>query len=175
MPFTPFHIGPGAAIKVVGGRHFSLTLFTLDQIAMDIEPLVRLNHEDSLLHGISHSYLGATVIAATVALIGWPCCQFMLRLWNKMTGLRFLRWLQRRDVISRPAAFSGAFLGGYSHVFLDSIMHADMKPWFPFSESNGLLYTIPSGWLHVFCAVLGIAGAMGLLILFIWDKIAIEI
>ena len=23
MPFTPFHLGPGAAFKAIGGRHFS--------------------------------------------------------------------------------------------------------------------------------------------------------
>ncbi len=34
MPFTPFHMGPGTAIKAVTGRHFSLTIFGFAQVLM---------------------------------------------------------------------------------------------------------------------------------------------
>ena len=27
MPITPFHLGPGAAFKAIGGRHFSFVVF----------------------------------------------------------------------------------------------------------------------------------------------------
>ena len=27
MPFTPFHLGPGAAFKAMGGKHFSFLVF----------------------------------------------------------------------------------------------------------------------------------------------------
>jgi hypothetical protein len=41
MPFTPFHLGPGALFKAAGGEHFSFTIFAGSQVLMDIEPLIR--------------------------------------------------------------------------------------------------------------------------------------
>ena len=40
MPFTPFHMGPALALKAVTGRHFSVLVFGIAQVAMDVEPLV---------------------------------------------------------------------------------------------------------------------------------------
>jgi len=40
MPFTPIHLGPGAAFKAIGGRHSSFMVFGGSQLLMDIEPLV---------------------------------------------------------------------------------------------------------------------------------------
>ena len=59
MPFTPFHMGPGLAIKAVSGRYLSLMVFGFSQVAMDIEPLVRMIRGDAVLHGFTHTYLGA--------------------------------------------------------------------------------------------------------------------
>lgn len=36
MPFTPIHLGPGAACKAIGGRHFSFMVFGGAQVLMDI-------------------------------------------------------------------------------------------------------------------------------------------
>jgi hypothetical protein len=54
-------------------------------------------------------------------------------------------------------------------------MHADVRPWLPFSAENSLLYSVSDGWLYLFCLILGVAGVMALLVIFIWNKIAIEI
>jgi len=40
MPFTPFHLGPGIAIKAVMQGSFSLMVFGWAQIVMDVQPLV---------------------------------------------------------------------------------------------------------------------------------------
>ena len=42
MPFTPFHLGPGAAFKAIGDKHFSFMVFGCAQVPMDIEPLVAI-------------------------------------------------------------------------------------------------------------------------------------
>jgi hypothetical protein len=65
MPFTPFHMGPGAAIKFVTGNYFSLMVFGFAQLAIDVEPLIRLWRHDSVLHGFSHTYIGAFIILKT--------------------------------------------------------------------------------------------------------------
>ncbi|PPD42165.1 MAG: hypothetical protein CTY16_14855 [Methylobacter sp.] len=175
MPFTPLHMGPGAAIKAVLGQYFSLMVFGVAQIAMDIEPLVRIIRGDSLIHGFTHTYIGATLIGIATFVVGWPFCQGTLRFWNFITKPKFLRWLHASSPISKFAAFSGAFVGTFSHVFLDSIMHVDIHPWIPLNEGNSMLHFISVGWLHLFCVGLGVAGFMALFVIFVWNKIAIKI
>lgn len=55
MPFTPFHMGAGLALKAVAGRHFSVLTFGIAQVAMDIEPLVGMLRGAAVLHGPTHT------------------------------------------------------------------------------------------------------------------------
>lgn len=79
MPFTPFHLGPGAVFKAIGGRHFSFMVFGGAQVLMDIEPLVGLLRDRPVLHGYSHTLAGALVIGLIAALSGRPISEFVLR------------------------------------------------------------------------------------------------
>ena len=63
-------------------------------------------------------------------------------------------------LISWPAAITGAFVGTYSHVALDSLMHADMRPLAPFSETNALLHLVSLGALHLGCVLSGLLGVL---------------
>lgn len=155
MPFTPFHMGPGMAVKAVGRRHFSLMVFGFNQIAMDIEPLVHMIRGDAVLHGFTHTYLGATLIAMISIVIGRPVCQYIL---NTLIAEDDDIRLSRHREIFWPAAVIAGFVGSYSHVFFDSLMHADMHPFAPFSKSSGLLHLIPVRTLHVACVVSGVVG-----------------
>jgi len=167
MPFTPFHIGPGLAVKAISGRHFSLMVFGFSQVAIDVEPLVRIIRGDAVLHGFTHTYLGSTLIAIVSVVIGRPICQLLLNYWTHDPRSPFLRWLRGPKLISWPAAITGAFLGTYSHVFLDSIMHSDMRPLAPLSDANGLLHIISVDGLLLLCVLSGIIGALLLFTLFL--------
>lgn len=159
MPFTPFHMGPGLAIKAVGGRHVSLTVFGFSQVAMDIEPLVRILRGDGMLHGVTHTYAGAAVIALASVLLGRPICQRLLDYyWQPAVSSPFQRWLRGPQRISWSAAVAGALLGTFSHVVLDSIMHADLQPFAPFSAANGLLRLVSVDALHLGCFTAGLLG-----------------
>jgi len=48
-------------------------------------------------------------------------------------------------------AIVSAAIGVWSHVFLDSIMHADMTPLRPFSDQNPSLHVISVLTLHIVC------------------------
>jgi len=161
MPFTPFHLGPGAAFKAAGGSRFSFLVFGFSQVLIDIEVLVRIIRRDEVLHGYSHTYLGATVVGVVSLVVGKPICELAARAWNAAlelttTGLSQL-YLPKK--IGWGAAAIAAFAGGYSHIVLDSIMHPDMRPWAPWADGNGLLQFVSVGYLHDLCVL---AGALGL-------------
>lgn len=150
MPFTPIHLGPGALFKAIGGRHFSFMVFGGAQVMIDIEPLIGLIEGKDILHGYTHTLLGALLIGLAAGVIGRPVSVFVLR------------WL---DIPHEPftwrASFLGALIGTYSHIVLDAFMHHDINPWWPVAQGNNLLGIVSHGTLHMLCAVLGLLGAVG--------------
>lgn len=175
MPFTPFHLGPAAAIKVVAKQHFSFLLFGFTQVVIDLEPLYYMLQKTTPLHRFFHTYLGATVVLLIGYFIGRPLCEYCMRLWNGVLNVAQARFLSLQPHITARAALLTSALGVYSHVLLDSIMHADMQPFAPFSEGNNLLHAITIMELHVYCAIAGIVGGMILLVVYIWDKWSIKV
>lgn len=148
MPFTPIHLGPGAAFKAVGGKHFSFMVFGGSQVLMDIEPLIGIIQGKAILHGYTHTILGALLIGLIAGIIGKPISAFCLK---------------RLKIPHYPftwgASFSGAFIGTFSHVGFDAVMHSDMNPWWPIAQGNGLLAIITIDELHLLCLALGLVGA----------------
>jgi hypothetical protein len=161
MPFTPFHFGLGAAAKPLLGRRFSFTVFAFSQVLIDLEPGVRMLLDREPLHPHLHTYLGATFVALVSGSLGRPVCEWALRAWNRKLSPAQARWLALETSIPPLAAWSAAFIGAYSHVVLDSIMHADLRPWAPFAAGNGLLGLLSIPDLQMLCVVLGIAGVIG--------------
>jgi hypothetical protein len=162
MPFTPFHMGPALAVKAFGGPRFSLLVFGLSQIAMDIEPLARLLRGDRIVHGVTHTYVGATAIAGLGVLIFKPLSELLLRLWNVIFDHHWTRTLRVTDRISWTTAVVTAFLGTWSHIFLDGLMHGDMQPWWPFAEGNSSLGLVSRAMLHGACMLAGFLGVLAL-------------
>lgn len=147
MPFTPIHLGPGLAFKAVGGRHFSFMVFGGSQVLMDIEPFIGILQGKPVLHGITHTLAGALVIGSLAGLIGKPISSFALKL------LKI-----RHQPFTWRASFMGAYIGTFSHILLDAIMHSDMTPWWPFGTENQLLSVISVDQLHIACFLAGIMG-----------------
>jgi hypothetical protein len=162
MPFTPLHMGPGLAFKAVGGRHFSLMMFGFSQVMMDLEPLIRMIRGDSVLHGVTHTYLGATAIGLASVLIGKPFCQWLLDRVRPDASLGMLTWMRGSGRSTSTSAIVGAFFGTYSHVALDSVMHADMQPLAPFSNDNALLRIVAVDAVHASCIAAGVIGVTAL-------------
>lgn len=161
MPFTPFHMGPGLLVKAVAGRHFSILTFGIAQVAMDIEPLMGLMRGATVLHGPTHTYPAACVIALLVAALSPRLCRPMLRRWNKELLFFRLPQLVETESFAPTPVIVGAFVGTLSHVLLDSMMHADITPLAPWSTANGLLDLISVRTLHLFCLLSGLFGVLG--------------
>lgn len=147
MPFTPFHLGPGAMCKALGGERFSFLIFGGSQVLMDVEPLVRMMRGDAVLHGPSHTVLGAFLIALLSTAIGRPISNAALRV-SALSD----------HPISWSVALISALIGTYSHVVLDAVMHGDMNPLWPITHGNDLLGSLPLGTLHLLCVLAGLLG-----------------
>lgn len=160
MPLTPFHLGPAAIVKAVLRDKFSFTIFGFSQILIDLQPLFSMLGVDIALHGLSHTYLGATIIAIIAAFIGRPLCQFFLRGWNRHLSTTESGLLMVKEKISGSIAFSSALIGTYSHILLDSIMHTDLIPFYPLRIKNSLLGLVPIDTLYVVCFITGIMGTV---------------
>lgn len=153
MPFTPIHMGPGILIKTILQSSFSLMVFGWSQIVMDLQPLFVLINGHGHLHGFSHTYIGAIILAIVSALTG----KYLSELGLMIIGT-FLKYQPIK--ISWPVAILSAFIGCFSHVLLDSIMHFDVQPFYPFTLNNPFLDTISVGMLHKICLYSGLVGAV---------------
>ena len=152
MPFTPFHMGPGILIKALLQGSFSLMVFGWAQIVMDIQPLFVLLSGEGHLHGFSHTYLGATLLAIFSALSGKYLSEFgllILGISKKANPIKIAWWV----------VFISAFIGTFSHVILDSIMHSDVQPFYPISLRNSFLGILNHDQLHKLCLYSGMLGA----------------
>ena len=153
MPFTPFHMGPGILVKAILQGSFSLMVFGWAQIVMDIQPLFVLITGNGQLHGFSHTYIGATLLAVFSALSGKYLSEIGLKLLGiskKGNRIKIRWWI----------SFLSAFTGTYSHVALDSIMHSDVEPYYPLPKENGLLALINVHQLHQLCIYSAMVGAI---------------
>ncbi|MFC4260531.1 metal-dependent hydrolase [Marinobacter lacisalsi] len=152
MPFTPIHMGPGIAVKAILQGSFSLMVFGWAQIVMDLQPLFVMITGEGHLHGFSHTYLGAVLLAILSALSGKYLSEIGLyvlglnRDWTIVTGWR--------------VAFISAFIGTFSHVLLDSIMHWDVEPFFPVTTDNAIQGVISIEALHQLCLYSGVVGGV---------------
>ncbi len=164
MPITPLHFGPAAVVKAAAPKYFSFAVFGFTQVVIDMEPAYYMAQGLWPIHRFFHSYLGATLVAVFAVVVGKPLSELLIRWWNRRLSSRQRDWLGIQARISVTAAVSGALFGAYSHVLLDSVMHPDLRPFAPWSNSNGLLHFISLGQLNALCAGLGVGGGIMLLL-----------
>lgn len=107
MPLTPFHIAAGLLPRALIPKYFDLPTFAAVQIAIDLEPAVRILTHAPSLHGPLHSWPGTLGVSLLAALAG----RAFGRGWT-------------------PALVAG-FVGGASHVLLDgfSVEHFWESHW----------------------------------------------
>jgi hypothetical protein len=156
MPATPFHFGPGLLVKAAAPRQFSMAAYSLAQVVIDIESGYYMLHHATPVHRQAHTF-------ALGGLIGLACGLIV----SKVGA-----WLARpRDVVPEalaaeyrlPVAVLSGIFGGIFHSVLDGIMHADIRPFRPFSQANPLYGLVSVEILYLFCIITGVVGAALLL------------
>ena len=128
MPLTPLHLAVGLPAR----KYASIKAFIVVNILIDLEPgAIMFFGMDKLgypLHQWFHTIGGATALATITLLIGIP-----------YKG-QFRKWLY------------GAFLGAYSHILLDSLVHSDVELFSPILAGNPFYLDIHAE-VSILCAV----------------------
>jgi membrane-bound metal-dependent hydrolase YbcI (DUF457 family) len=152
VPVTPVHFGPGALVAAASRSKVSFLAFAATNVLIDVESLYNMITDQPRIHTFFHTYLGSTLAAALTVL------EFLPLRWLafKLPAWPVLGWRS----LSVNAVLLGALVGAWSHVILDSVMHADITPLAPFSNANGLYRFVSLGVLNGFCIGLGVLGVM---------------
>lgn len=161
MPITPFHIIAAAPIKAIIPRHFSWSIFTLTNIFIDLEPITYFIFTGIPSHKFFHSILGVTFLGLVCALFFRKLCGNYIIKWNKNLHPIDRTWLEvRNPKINLLEALLGGFIGAWSHLALDSIMHQDIKPFWPFLTTNPLLEVLSPNSILYLCFGLLVFGGL---------------
>ena len=92
--------------------------------------------------------------------VGRPLCRYFLRWWSAQPQVPLKEYYGGSPEIGFGQAVGGAFIGSLSHVFLDSLMHSDLRPLIPFNDQNAMFDGIGPGTIHLVCFLLAIVGAL---------------
>jgi membrane-bound metal-dependent hydrolase YbcI (DUF457 family) len=132
MPFTPFHFGPSFLIGILLVSHLNMAAILFASVAIDIEPIYCLATDSCPLHGILHTYLGATVLSVLVIPIIYLSKKQLQRL-SDLLGVT--------QDYSIKSIVIGAVVGGWSHIFLDSFLYSELLPFWPIVNDNPFFAT----------------------------------
>ena len=149
MPFTPFHFGPGVAFHAASPKRVSFLAFCATNVFVDFEPLYYMVTDQFPLHRFFHTYIGVSIVVV-----------FTIAFYVRIRKYSFIPDLLSWRTLSLGQVITGAALGGYTHIMLDSIMHSDLRPFAPFCDSNSLLNVVSLDSLHWSCVVVGIFGVI---------------
>lgn len=156
MPVTPFHFGPGALLHAAAPRRVSFIAFVAANCITDCESVYNILRNSFPLHRFLHTFVGATLVCGVTIVLFVA----MRRLSRNVSLPNWFQWQQ----LTTAAVGVGAALGSYSHIVLDGIMHADMRPFAPWSDANPFLRAIPLSALHWGCIGAGLVGIAILLL-----------
>ena len=70
---------------------------------------------------------------------------------DRTRALKASRW---------SAVATGAFFGTLSHVAVDALIHADMRPFAPLASSNPLLGVVAHDTVYSACAAAAVVGSL---------------
>ncbi len=151
MPFTPFHLGPGLLFGLILFRYLDFPAFLIANVVVDVEPfLVLVFGLQYPLHCFFHSLLGASLVALVLAAA-------LPRMSSYYEPLLSQSRLSQR--LPKGRTLLASLLGVYSHVLLDSLLYADIRPFFPFDANPFLRSQFITGAVYDFCVASFLLGA----------------
>jgi hypothetical protein len=152
VPITPFHFGPGLLCGVL--VEASLGAFVATTVVIDCESGYHLLSGHYPVHRFLHTLVGATLVATAIAVLFGAA-----ELWQRRHRGTNPDGTQRSEAPLAGIA-AGAAAAAWSHVLLDGVMHADVRPFAPWSDANPLLGALPLAWLHLACVAAAVLAVL---------------
>lgn len=118
----------------------------ISSVIPDVEPLYVVTFRPSPplpLHGFFHSYLGASILGVLAAVVLYPL---------RGVSSRIMRAFGLPQKSSFKTILLTSLFGVYSHVFLDSFLYGEMKPFYPLG-ANPFFGLVSQGAVYMFCGV----------------------
>lgn len=151
MPITPFHWGPSSWVGLLLFRVLDFSTFLIASVIIDIEPFyIVFFNLGYPFHRFFHTFLGGSIAAIVIAII-----LYLLRAQIK----KIMAIFKLAQDSSFKKILWTSFAGVYFHVFLDSFVNSDMKPFYPF-EANPLLGVFSPLQIYLFCGISFFAGIL---------------
>ena len=128
MPITLVHLGILAPLNHFFPKKVNALSFLLVNLWIDAGAIayVGFNTYWGPLHGPeSHSFLASLAISSIVGVVGM--------LWYVLQEIRYPGTCPTSAILGW---YTGAFLGGTSHILLDMLVHSEMQPLAPWVDSN---------------------------------------
>ena len=144
MPFTPFHFGPSACVSLPLKRYIDFPIFVLANVVVDLEPLtVILFGLRYPLHGYFHTFFIGALVGIVWGVVAYAGRGILKRLMN-------LFRLPYRTTLTKVLV--SGILGVWFHVLLDSLIYADIQPFYPF-VFNPLYDLLSISTVYVICTL----------------------
>lgn len=111
------------------------------------------------MHRYLHTYVGGVTMGLLAGLLMWGIVQVWCRVLP--THSRWGEWIKQtpKQLLLTQSLIAG-LIGGVVHILLDSFMHAEMNPFWPFLEGNALAGMLSMRVLHIGLAAMGFFGLM---------------
>ena len=142
MPYTPYHWGPASWIGLFFFKVFDIPTLMVASVIVDVEPFCAMYLGfDIPMHGICHTFLGASVFAIAIAV---AMCYLQKPIQKIMTLLKL-----KQNSSIKVILFTALF-GTYFHIFLDALIYNDMNPFYPI-KGNPIVGFVSGIHVYSFC------------------------
>ena len=145
MPFTPYHFGPAGFIAILFKKWVDVPVFVLANVAIDIEVgIIMMFNLSPWWHRYTHTFIGGILVGVILALVSYPLRGFykwimgLFRLSYQTTFRKMLTW---------------SVLGVWFHILIDSFDHWDVRPFWPFINTNPFFGYISDYHIRMTCLV----------------------
>jgi len=130
-------------------------------VLIDCETLYYLLQREYPVHRFFHSFIGATaagLVAGVSFLVIVRAGTVVFP--GRLAALVSSPSSTARGEVSTLGVLVGGLAGGLSHPLLDGIMHPDVQPFMPWSDTNPFLGRVGLAPLHIACVAAALLGAV---------------
>ena len=137
----------------------NFTSFIAANVCIDTEVLFYFWRHDPPIHRYFHTYVGSIGMGIVAGVVIYVVACVLHRAVPNCG-----RWLWGPTATPWAGlcgqSLVAGIIGGVSHVFLDSLVHYDLQPFWPIAAGNSLAGIVGHGTVYIGCTALGFFGSV---------------